>query len=218
MKLNFDAIIFDFDGTVADTGRGVFDCIRYVLKKNNLPELSYESLRTFIGPPLHESFMRECKIDEETANVLVADYRDIYAEKGIYNFDLYDGITDLLVEIRKNGGVTGIASSKPEDFIKIILDNTGIGSLFDFVSGSDPRHAESDKTTIVKECIKKMNLKEDAEIIMIGDRMFDIIGAHNAGIPCICVLFGYGSYDEFRQYNADYIVDDIQQLKKIIFS
>ncbi len=218
MNLNFDAVIFDFDGTVADTGRGIFNCIRYAVNKNSLPELSEKALRTFVGPPLHESFMRECGVNEDMANTLVADYREIYSVKGIYEFDLYDGITDLLEEIQHSGGVTGIASSKPEDFINIILNDTGIKKYFDVTAGSDPRYIESDKTTIVNACIKKMNLKENAKILMVGDRLYDIVGAHNAGIPCAAVLFGYGSREEFEEYNADYIAKDTDELKKIIFN
>lgn len=218
MSLNFDAVIFDFDGTVADTGRGIFNCIRYALKKNGLPELEEKSLRTFIGPPLHESFMRECRVDMALADKLVASYREIYSVKGIYEFDLYDGITDLLEEIRSNGGITGIASSKPEDFINIILNDTGIKKFFTVTAGSDPRYIESDKTTIVKTCIKKMNLPENAKVLMVGDRLYDIVGAHNAGIPCAAVLFGYGSQEEFEEYKADYIAKDTGELKKIIFN
>ncbi len=218
MKLKYDAVIFDFDGTVADTGKGIFNCIRYTLEKHNLPQLSENSLRTFVGPPLHESFMRECGVDNETANSLVAGYRERYAEKGIYEFDLYDGITDVLSLIQQNGGLTGIASSKPEDFINIILNDTGLSKYFDVTSGSDPRYVESDKTTIVKNCIKKMNLNDDAKILMVGDRLYDIIGAHNAGLPCACVLFGYGSENEFLEYNADFIVKDDEELKNVIFS
>lgn len=218
MSLNFDAVIFDFDGTVADTGRGIFNCIRYALEKNGLPELEEKSLRTFIGPPLHESFMRECHVDMELADKLVASYREIYSVKGIYEFDLYDGITDLLEEIQSAGGITGIASSKPEDFINIILNDTGIKKYFTVTAGSDPRYIESDKTTIVKTCIEKMKLPENAKVLMVGDRLYDIVGAHNVGIPCAAVLFGYGSREEFEKYKADFIAKDTEELKKIIFN
>ncbi len=218
MSLNFDAVIFDFDGTVADTGKGIFNCIRYALEKNNLPILSEESLRTFVGPPLHDSFHRECGVDDEMSTKLVASYRERYSVKGIYEFDLYDGITDLLRDIQSAGGLTGIASSKPEHFINIIVENTGLIDLFNVTAGSDPKYIESDKTAIVKACIAKMNLPENARVLMVGDRLYDIVGAHNAGIPCAAVLFGYGNQEEFEEYKADYIAKDTEGLKKIIFN
>ena len=216
MNRNFDAVIFDFDGTIADTGKGIFACIRYALKAYGLPDLSEESIRTFIGPPLHDSFKRECGTDDEMTTRLVAKYRERYAVKGINEFDLYDGITDLLRTLRANGIKTGIASSKPEDFINIIVNDNNMSELFDVTSGSDPKYVESDKTQIVKACIKKLNLGENARYLMVGDRCYDIIGAHNAGIPCAAVLFGYGNKEEFIEYKAEYIAADTTELEKII--
>lgn len=213
----YDAVIFDFDGTVADTGKGIFSSIRYALDACSLPQLSEESLRTFIGPPLHDSFKRECGVDDDMCIKLVAKYREIYAVKGILEFELYPGMEELLKELKSSGIFTGIASSKPEDFINIILDNTHLKSLFDVTSGSDPRYVESDKTEIVKKCIKKLNPGQDARILMVGDRFYDIVGAHNSGIECAAVLFGYGNSEEFKKYNAEYIVKDVTELKKVIF-
>lgn len=216
MKKNYDAVIFDFDGTVADTGKGVFRCIRESLKKCGLPDLSEASLRTFIGPPLQDSYCRECGVDMETADKLVAEYRKVYSVSGIYEFDIYDGMENLFDTLNKQGIKVGIASSKPEDFVKIILKETHLDRFFDVAAGSDPTKVESDKTTIIKTCIEKMNLSQEAKVLMIGDRCFDIEGAHNAGIPCAAVLFGYGSEEEFVKYKADFIAKDAEELQKII--
>lgn len=218
MKKNFDAVIFDFDGTVADTGKGVFRCIRDSLKRSNLPDLTEESIRTFIGPPLHDSFMRECGVDFPTADILVKQFREVYSTGGIYEFDIYDGIEDLLNLLNKEGVKTGIGSSKPEDFVKIILEDVGLKKNFDVIVGSDPKTVESTKTDIIKKCIRLFGLPEDAKILMIGDRMFDIDGAHSVGIPCAAVLFGYGSMEEFKEHNAEFIAENTIDLKNIIFS
>lgn len=218
MKKNFDAVIFDFDGTVADTGKGVFRCIKDSLKRGNLPDLTEESIRTFIGPPLHDSFMRECGVDFPTADILVKQFREVYSVSGIYEFDIYDGIEDLLNLLNKEGVKTGIGSSKPEDFVKIILEDVGLKKNFDVIVGSDPKTVESTKTDIIKKCIRLFGLPEDAKILMIGDRMFDIDGAHSVGIPCAAVLFGYGSMEEFKEHNAEFIAENTIDLKNIIFS
>lgn len=217
MKNKFDAVIFDFDGTVADTGRGVFRCIRESVKKSGLPELSEASLRTFIGPPLHDSFMRECHVDFDTADILVKQFREVYSVSGVFEFDIYDGIEELLELLNKEGIKTGIGSSKPEDFVKIILDNVGIKKNFDVIVGSDPKKVESSKTEIISTCIERFGLDEDAKILMIGDRMFDIDGAHSVGIPCAAVLFGYGSEEEFIEHEAEFIAEDTDDLINIIF-
>ncbi len=219
MQKNFDAVIFDFDGTVADTGPGVFRSIRASLEKSGLPPLSEQSLRTFIGPPLHDSFRRECHIsDEALVDTLVAQYREVYAAGGIYEFTVYDGMETLFRTLHQAGVKTGIGSSKPEPFVNIILQKTGLDQYFDVAAGSDPRYQDCDKTTIIKTCIQKLGLPADAKILMVGDRCFDIVGAHNVGIPCAAVLFGYGSAEEFRAYGADYIVSAAQEIADLVLS
>ncbi len=218
MKKNFDAVIFDFDGTVADTGKGVFRCICESLKKIGLPELSEASLRTFIGPPLHESFMRECNVDFETADILVKQFREVYSTSGIYEFEIYEGIKELVSFLHNEKIKISIGSSKPEDFVNIILKDAGLDIYFDAAIGSDPKLPECDKTTIINKCIERLQFPDNSTILMVGDRKFDIDGAHNAGIPCAAVLYGYGSKEEFKKHNADYIVQTVDDLKKIIFS
>ena len=214
---NFDAVLFDFDGTVADTGKGVFRSISYAIEKCGLPPLSEESLRTFIGPPLHDSFRRECHInDEELIETLVSHYREAYSAGGIFEFDIYEGMEQLFSDLHDAGVKIGVASSKPINFINIILEKTGLDKYFDTAAGSDPRYADSDKTTIVRSCISSFSLPEGSSYLMVGDRCFDIIGAHNAGIPCAAVLFGYGSRQEFEENNADYIVANADELRRVI--
>ena len=131
MKNNFDAVIFDFDGTVADTGKGVFRCIRESVEFMGLPALSEESLRTFIGPPLHDSYIRECGVDFEKADMLVKQFRKNYSAGGVFEFDIYDGIDELLSLLNKEGVKVGIGSSKPQDFVHIILQKVDLEKYFD---------------------------------------------------------------------------------------
>lgn len=217
MNKKFDAVIFDFDGTVADTGRGVFRCIRESLRKSGLPDLTEESIRTFIGPPLHDSFIRECGVNFDTADILVRQFREVYSVSGVYEFDIYDGIEELLALLNSEDVKVGIGSSKPEDFVKIILEKVDLKKHFDVIVGSDPKTVESTKTEIIGTCIKRFGLPPNAKILMIGDRKFDIDGAHSVNIPCAAVLFGYGSLEEFNEHNAEFIAQNTDDLKKIIF-
>lgn len=215
---NFDAVIFDFDGTVADTGKGVFRCIKESVKKSGLPELTEVRLRTFIGPPLHDSFMRECCVDFDTADILVKQFREVYSVSGVFEFDIYEGIKELLRLLNDEGIKVGIGSSKPQDFVHVILKKVDLEKHFDAIVGSDPKTVESSKTEIISKCIECFNLPKDAKILMIGDRKFDIDGAHSVNIPCAAVLYGYGSEEEFKLHKADFIAKNTEDLKQIIFS
>ena len=213
----FHTVIFDFDGTVADTGEGIFECIRYAVRMEGLPQPSEEELRKFIGPPLLDSFVRAYPdISLEQATQLVIHYRAKYSVDGIYKFRLYDGMLDLLEKLKKAGIRTAIGSSKPETFIKSILDSADLGQYFDVAAGSTPGVKECTKFMIISDALSRLGVSDLDGVLMIGDRKYDIDGAHEVGIPCAAVLFGYGSQAEFEEHQADYIVKDCKQLEEII--
>lgn len=213
----FKTVVFDFDGTVADTGAGIFDCVRYAVRMEGLEQPDEAELRRFIGPPLFDSFKRAYPgISDEQATQLVCRYREKYSEDGIYNFKLYDGMLGLLEAIKAAGLKTAIGSSKPEHFIKRILESADLGKYFDVAAGSTPGVQEDTKFSIITDALARLNVTDLDGVLMIGDRKFDVEGAHKVGIPCAAVLFGYGNEAEFKEYNADYIVKNCEELKEII--
>ena len=111
----FDAVLFDFDGTVADTGKGIFGGVYHTLAHMGLEPPPEEKLRYFIGPPLHDSFQTVFGFDAETSDAAVKKYREYYREKGMFELTFYDGMEELLVRLRVSGVKTGIASAKPEN-------------------------------------------------------------------------------------------------------
>ena len=213
----FDSVIFDFDGTVADTCEGVFECIRYAIDKEGLPQPPDSYMRKFVGPPFKMSFP-ECfpGIDDACVDRLIAFYREKYAVSGIYKFRLYDGMEELLGFLKENGIKAGIASSKPEIFINQLLDKCGLRKYFDVPVGAKSEDAHPDKAEIVAEAKERLAKLGCTKPLMVGDRKFDILGAKAENVPCAAVLFGYGSREEFEEFGADYIVADCEELKKII--
>lgn len=214
---NFDAVLFDFDGTVADTGEGVFLCVRYAIDAHGLEQPSDEEIRKFIGPPMivsyHTLYPHLC--DDEVQS-LMQSYREKYAEVGLYKYKLYDGITELLKKLNKNGIKTAVASSKPQEALENIIKVSGIDKYFDCIVGADRNYTDSDKATIVEEAIKRTGVTDKSRVLMVGDRKYDIVGAHKAGIACAAVLFGYGSQEEFDEYRADYVVNSFKEVEKIV--
>lgn len=213
---NFDSVVFDFDGTVADTGEGVFEGIRYAIRMEGLEQPDDIEIRKFIGPPLIDSFQKLYPgIDDDCVTRLLIHYRAKYSVEGIYKFRLYDGMENLLQALKDNGVKTGIASSKPEIFISHILKTCDLEKYFDVAVGANNNESvNSTKEALVRDA--RHRLGDDEKVLMIGDRKFDILGAHGAGIPCAAVLFGYGNKAEFEEFHADYIVENCEELKKII--
>lgn len=214
---NFDAVLFDFDGTVADTGEGVFLCVRYAIDAHGLEQPSDEDIRKFIGPPMIVSYHTLYpQLSDDEVQSLMQSYREKYAEVGLYKYKLYDGITELLKKLNENGIKTAVASSKPQEALENIIKVSGIDKYFDCIVGADRNYTDSDKATIVEETIKRTGVTDKSRVLMVGDRKYDIVGAHKAEIACAAVLFGYGSQEEFDEYRADYVVNSFKEVKKIV--
>mgnify|MGYP001356819257 CR=1 FL=1 len=210
----FSYAIFDFDGTLADTGAGVFASVQYALRSMGEPELDSETLKYFIGPPLETSFSVKCGLDSERSREAVGEY---YSTKGIYELKFFPSTLSALREIKAAGVKTAVGSSKPELFVNRILEHFGISELFDFVSGATFGEPHADKTVIITRAAEGLGIETLSDAVMVGDRSFDIDGAHGVGMKCIGVLEGgYGDENEFKTAGADWIVNTLADAKDII--
>lgn len=214
---NYDYVIFDFDGTVVDTGEGILKSLQYSFEQmgREVPEL--DDLKKFIGPPIYYSYTTFYGVSEEEVGLYIKKYRERYTVKGIYECNLYEGFPAILRTLREKGIKVGIASSKPERLIYNVADYLGITDLFDVIVGvkiDDSNH--STKTGLVLDAMKGMGADDKSRVLMVGDRCFDIDGAAGAGVNSCGVLWGYGSEEEFREHNATYIVKDTEELLNIV--
>lgn len=213
----FDAVLFDFDGTVADTGEGVFFCIRKAIERFGLRQPTEAEIRKFIGPPMVVSYktLYPQLSDDEVQKLLVS-FREDYVKTGLYKFRLYDGITELLKKLSESGIKTAVASSKPQKELERIITYSGIDKYIGAIVGADINYKDSDKATIVEDAMKKLGVEDKSRVLMVGDRKYDIVGAHKAGIACAAVLFGYGNREEFDEYKADYVVESFEEVEKLM--
>ena len=216
MNNNFKYILFDLDGTITDSGEGITKSVQYALKSFDILVNNLEELNKFIGPPLKESFKEYYKFDEEKANLALVRYREYYADKGIYENSLYDGIIELLEKLKKNGKTIILATSKPEVYAKQILEYFKIDKYFTFVAGSDFEETRVKKGDVIKYALEGAKISDLSKVIMVGDREHDIIGAKDNNIKSIGVLYGYGNVIELTQARADYIANNTNELLNIL--
>ena len=216
MNNNFEYILFYLDGTITDSGEGITKSVQYALKFFDILVNNLEDLHKFIGPPLKESFKEYYKFDEEKANLALVKYREYYADIGIYENDLYDGIIEVLDNLKENNKTIILATSKPEVYAKQILKYFKIDKYFTFVAGSDFEETRVKKGDVIKYALEGAGISDLSKVIMIGDREHDIIGAKDNNIKSIGVLYGYGDVIELTQARADYIVKSTSELLKIL--
>lgn len=216
MNNNYEYILFDLDGTITDSGEGITKSVQYALKTFGISVDNLEDLNKFIGPPLKDSFKKYYNFDDEKAEIGLTRYRKYYADKGIYENKLYDGIEDLLEKLKKNDKKIILATSKPEVYAKQILKYFKVDNYFTFIAGADFEETRVHKGDVINYALKEAKISDLSKAIMVGDREYDIIGAKENNIRSIGVLYGYGDVIELTQARADYIAKDASELLKIL--
>lgn len=213
----YDNIIFDLDGTLTDTGIGITNSVAYALDKYHIHVKDKRQLYKFIGPPLHESFENFYGFSKEEAKTAVEYYREYYKDKGIFENIVYNGIPKLLKVLKEKGKTLIVATSKPEIFAKQILKRLQIDHYFTYIAGSNLDGTRTKKDEVIAYALRSCNISDLSGTIMVGDRMYDVLGAEKIGIDCIGVLFGYGSYEELKEAGATYIAENVKEIAETIF-
>ena len=215
----FPYVLFDLDGTLTDPKPGITQCVQYALRCMGIEEPDLDKLEPFIGPPLTDSFREFYGMDQEQAAEAVAKYRERFSEKGLYENEIYPGMKQMLENLKTAGCHLAVASSKPEHFVKLILEYFDIDGYFEVIVGSELDGTRCQKEEVVAEALRRFfpdgNIPCD-DIVMVGDRKFDIIGGREKGLHQIGVAYGYAPEGELEAAEGDYIVNDLDELERVL--
>lgn len=211
-----DTLLFDFDGTLFDTGPGVMGCVQYAVERLGLPPLDELTLRRFVGPPLDESFMEFCGLSPERAREAVLLYRERYQPTGIWECEPYPGMPELLDTLKDAGFRIAVCTSKPTTMAVRILERYGLAEKFDFICGSELDGTRSKKFEVVQACLQYFGVTDTESVRMIGDRKYDILGAGKCGVRTVGVAFGYAEPGELQEYGAEYIAASAADLQRCL--
>ena len=190
----YKTVLFDLDGTLIDSSPGITTSAAYAMKKVLGRIEDPATLKCFIGPPLREQFMNFCGVDLETGTKLVSAYREYYSAGGLFECSLYDGVPELLDNLRNDGCSILLATIKPEVFAKRILEHFSIDSKFDYIAGSNLDNTRTVKYEVI--CYALENAPEHcciepSKCVMVGDSPHDITHANKAGVDGIAALYGF---------------------------
>lgn len=212
-------LLFDLDGTLTDPKIGITTCVQYALKAFGIEEPDLDKLEPFIGPPLKDSFMEFYQMDDVQAEEAIAKYRERFQTVGMFENKVYPGIKRLLRRCKRKGAVLAAASSKPEVFVKKILEHFQLAQYFDVIVGSELDGRRTAKGEVVQEALHQLFPQGDIDYdntVMIGDRKFDIQGAKDNKVVSIGVSYGYGSFEELQEAHADYIARTVEELEAVL--
>jgi phosphoglycolate phosphatase len=191
-------ILFDLDGTLTDSGEGIMHCTELTLAHYGLPIPPRSEMRSMVGPPLRDSFLRFGIAYEELDNA-VAFYRKHYLAVGQYENEPYPGIRQLLEKLTAEGNRLYLATSKPETMAADILQYFDLKQYFTIICGAVPG-GRSTKEEVIAHLLTQLDTREN--LVMVGDTIYDVKGAAFHNIPCIAVAWGYGEIENMKAAGA----------------
>ena len=208
------AVLFDLDGTLLDTSPGVLSSVKYTIEKMGFQSLSEDALEEFIGPPIRKKMAEVYGISDELAGTAMECFRQNYGREDLYKAEAYPGLIELLDELRQKGYLLGVATYKREDQAQSLLEKKGLARFFDVIHGSDA-DGKLTKADVVNLCIRDLAVPPQ-ETVMIGDSLNDAVGAKEAGLKFIGVLYGFGFKSEKEIEALDHIgiAENCMGLKK----
>ena len=200
-------ILLDLDGTLIDSAPGIYSSLRHAFAAHGLPVPDEATLRTFVGPPIHDS-MRRSDVPEELVEPVVASYREAFAAGGLYDATVYDGVPEALQTLRDAGVRLVVATAKPEVFAGPIVERLGLDRFVDGVFGA-PRDEGTSKGDIIARALSTSAAGIDAgSLLMVGDREHDVHGAIENGLRAVGVRWGYAQPGELEDAGATAVVAD----------
>lgn len=212
----YSTVLFDLDGTLTDSQEGVINCLRHASDVMGF-EMPDDTER-FLGPPLRWSFVNFCGMDSAQAEEAVRVFRERYSTIGLFENHVYDGIPEMLERLRDNGVSLHVATCKVDTYAVRIMERFGLMQYFGIIGGAGIDGTRAEKHEVIDWVLSEAGITDRSSVLMLGDRLNDINGAHKAGIDCLGALWGYGSLEELENGGAELTAQTPQQAADIILS
>lgn len=215
--MSWETILFDLDGTLTDPAEGITKAVEVALNHYGITVENRSTLNKFIGPPLDESFPEFYGFNDEQVREATRVFREYFGRQGWAENIPYPGIDKLLGDLKAAGKKLIIATSKPEEFAVRIMNHFGLAQYMDVIAGASTDNQEgAKKANVIRKALQRAGVEDLSSVVMVGDRRHDVAGGHEVGMKVIGVLYGYGDRAEHEAAGADYIVEDIPSLEKLL--
>lgn len=215
--MSWETILFDLDGTLTDPAEGITKAVEVALNHYGITVEDRSTLNKFIGPPLDESFPEFYGFNDEQVREATRVFREYFGRQGWAENIPYPGIDKLLGDLKAAGKKLIIATSKPEEFAVRIMNHFGLAQYMDVIAGASTDNQEgAKKANVIRKALQRAGVEDLSSVVMVGDRRHDVAGGHEVGMKVIGVLYGYGDRAEHEAAGADYIVEDIAGLEKLL--
>lgn len=215
--MKYQHVMFDLDGTLMNTSEGILKSVKHTIKSLSLPDVSNETLKKFIGPPIEKSFEEYIGLTKKDAAEAAAVFRRVYPDLYLYEASFYDGIENLLLSLKKSGIKISVATYKRGSYTSKLLKQFNVYETFDYVVGSDDE-GKLTKTDIINKCVDLSGISKN-QTVMIGDTKHDAISSRETGIDFIAVTYGFGfkTQEDTKDYSPVCVCDSVNEVSMFLY-
>jgi phosphoglycolate phosphatase len=212
----YETVLLDLDGTLVDSAPGIVQTIAHTLRTLDYPVPPIGELLRWVGPPLPESFHLLGGVPKSRVDEALAIYRQQYVDVGAYDSKLFDGVGALLRDLKQRKTTLALATSKPHTPAVLMLEHFTLAHHFEVIATAWDDETRGEKPLIVGDALEELAHKghNTQSIVMVGDRIHDVEGAKEHGIPSIIVGWGYGTGAEWG--HADFVAHTPRQLRTLL--
>lgn len=214
--MSFTHILFDLDGTLTNPRLGIGNSLQYALQQMQIDCYSDKILEQFIGPPLQDGFKNLFGLNERNTNMAVEHFRTYFGEKGLYENEPYQGISELLEELHFSGKRIYVVTSKLEKYAMMIIRHFEFDRYIHDLQGAEATGKHSGKVQLISKLIERNRIQPSSSVVMIGDTHYDMIGAKENKISSIAVSYGFGTLETLNACNSDYLVETVDELTELL--
>jgi len=211
----WSAVLFDLDGTLTDSAPGITASLAGALEEIGRPVDDPASLTMHVGPPLPET-LRALGLEGDDAERALVAYRARSEFTDLHDNAVFPGVFGLLRSLHEAGIPIALATSKPIGRARRILEHFGLTQYFDVIGGADDLGGRTAKAEVIAWTREQLDARgvDTTNLVMVGDRGYDVLGAEANGIPAIIVEWGYGSPVE--AVGASAVVHSADQLRALL--
>ena len=212
-------ILFDLDGTLLNTIDDLADAANWVCAQHGWPTLSEETYKHFVGngiPKLVERFSPESARTPEQLAATLAEFDQVYGAHMHDKTAPYPGIPELLARLKAAGVKMAVISNKADEFARAVVARYFDTDLFEIVRGALPDVPTKPAPEGTRALMASLGVTADGSVLYVGDSNVDADTAHNAGLPCCGVLWGFRTREELTAAGAEYLAEDAAALEKVI--
>lgn len=212
----YKTVIFDLDGTLLNTLTDLTNAVNFALREFSFPERTTEEVRSFIGNGVVKLMERSTPegIDEKTQEECLNVFREYYLEHLTDNTAPYDGVKEILKAIKEKGIKTAVVSNKLHAAVVGLCDDYFHGLIDEAIGVSNEKERKPSPLNVIKAMKNSCSDRENT--IYVGDSEVDVLTAHNAGIKCIGVTWGFRDREELLKNSCDFIADNADEVINLI--